>query len=208
MSKKVIYAHLSSLSTSELKQLSLLLDPKVCSKKEVILILLSLSLKYMSIVSSKIYFPMFFWWFAFKPVCFSKFCHHFYFFWIHFLTKISIYSISFSDQTSTTHCLRYASIYSIGRRVKSLGIKLALRLVIQRPPHWLPNIYLLGTYYLQLLGEDLQSLLIPLQSSSFSSLLTLFHVRADCNDTRVFGLHYNLYVCRDIKNFTCMVNYY
>ena len=38
MSKKVIYAHLSSLSTSELKQLSLLLDPKVCSKKEVILI--------------------------------------------------------------------------------------------------------------------------------------------------------------------------
>ena len=125
------------------------------------------------------------------------------------MTKISIYSISFSDQTSTTHCLRYASIYSIGRRVKSLGIKLALRLVIQRPPHWLPNIYLLGTYYLQLLGEDLQSLLIPLQSSSFSSLLTLFHVRADCNDTRVFGLqHYNLYVCRDIKNFTCMVNYY
>ena len=104
-----------------------------------------------------------------------------------------MYSIFFSDQTSTKHCLRYASIYSIGRRVKSLGIKLALRLVIQRPPHLLPNIYLLGTYYLQL-GEDLQSLLIPLQSSSFSSLLTLFHVRANCNDTCVFGLHYNLYV--------------
>ena len=47
MSKKVIYAHLSSLSTSELKQLSLLLDPKVCSKKR--------SHSYTTIIKFKIY---------------------------------------------------------------------------------------------------------------------------------------------------------
>ena len=59
-----------------------------------------------------------------------------------FLTLLGVAKIQFF-RIRPLHGLRYASIYSIGRRVKSLGIKLALRLDIHHDHdhHWVPTTY-------------------------------------------------------------------